>query len=47
LIRITSSQIEDTYNKIEDLNEEILRYNDAIDDIDEEIAFQKSMEVQA
>lgn len=46
LIRMASAQVTTTFNKIEDLNDEILRYRDAIDDIDAEIAYHKSLEVQ-
>ena len=46
LVRMTAAQITSIFNKIEDLNDEILRYRNAIEDIDAEIAYQKSLEVQ-
>ncbi len=45
LIRMVSDQLSVIYNTIEDLNIKILKYRDAISDINAEIDYQKSTEV--
>lgn len=43
LLRMAGARVTSIYSKIEDLNDAILRYHDAIEDINDEIAYQKSM----
>ncbi len=45
LIEMISSLLKSTYKKIEELNDDIIRYSDDIEDLDKEIAYQQSLEV--
>lgn len=44
LVKMAAAHLRSIYNKIEDLNDDIVRYRDAIGDIEDEIEYQSAQE---